>query len=315
MRIRTILGIVFGLLLLPVLTTQAATFELPKSGNDIVGASFTVKARSGDNLQSIGEDFGIGFHEMKEANPKISPSYVRSGQTIVVPAVFILPKYREGIVVNIAELRLYYFTHDGKHVLTYPVGLGRRKWRTPTADTVVTRKKENPTWYVPDSIRDFVFEQSGKVLPDFIPPGPENPLGKHAIYLSLSSYLIHGTNQPWTIGKLITSGCIRMYNADVADLFDHVQIGDKVRLVHHPYKVGWQNGVMYLEAHEPVVIDDPVNKLNILDADQVIQAAIKKRHADVEWGHVDYAVRQNRGIPYAIGNYKSYENVQVSHRN
>lgn len=294
---------ILGCLMIAFSSVGATTFEMPPAGEDIIGHSFSIKARGGDTLASVGEDFGIGFHEMEEANPGINKKRMREGQHVVIPAAYILPRYREGIVINIAEVRLYYFTKDGKYVHTYPVGLGRAEWRTPIADTKVVRKKIKPTWYVPDSIRDFVFEQTGNLLPDSIPPGPENPLGPFAIYLQKSGYLIHGTNQPWTIGKLISSGCVRMHNADVEELYNLVQVGDPVRIVHYPYKVGWKNNVMYIESHVPVNLKEPTNNLNVVSVDEAIQKATQHRQANIEWKHVDVATHENRGMPYAIGNY------------
>lgn len=294
---------ILSCLILAFSSANATVFEMPPAGDDIVGHSFAIKARGGDTLVSIGEDFGIGYHEMKEANPRIKSQSLREGQHVIIPNAYILPRYRKGIVINIAEVRLYYFTKDGKYVYTYPVGLGRAEWRTPIADTKVVRKQAKPTWYVPDSIRDFVFEQTGNLLPDFIPPGPENPLGPFAIYLQKAGYLIHGTNQPWSIGKLISAGCIRMHNADVEELYNLVQVGDPVRIVHHPYKVGWQDGVMYLESHVPVNLDEPASSLNELSVDEAIQKALLHHQAKIDWKYVDLATHENRGMPYAIGNY------------
>lgn len=287
------------------LFAAATVFDMPPPGTDVVGQSFSVRAHAGDSLEAIAESYDIGYHEMLEANPGINAQYIREGQEIVIPASFVLPSFHKGIVINTAEVRLYYFTDDGKKVYTYPVGLGRREWRTPTADTYVVRKKHKPNWYPPSSIRDYVFEQTGKVLPDYIPAGPENPLGPYAIYLEKAGYLIHGTNQPWSIGKLISAGCIRMHNADVTELFPMVAIGTKVRIVHFPYKVGWKNGILYLEAHQPISNDDPLNKLNMTDVNAVVENAVKSRHANVDWYQVDQAVRAQRGIPYAIANFHS----------
>lgn len=290
----------FFLLALPT-ASFSAVFNMPRNGNDVVGQYFTVEAHSGDTLISIGADYDIGLHEMLEANPNVNPKRLRAGQKVIIPSAYILPKFRKGIVINLAELRLYYFDHSGKHVYTYPVGLGRREWRTPTGTAKVNRKQKDPTWYVPESIADFVFEQTGRILPDFIPPGPENPLGHHAIYITLPGYLIHGTNQPWSIGKLISSGCIRLYNEDVAELYDMVKIGDPVHIIHHPYKVGWKDGDLFLEAHVPVTIDDPINKLNVLSVDRAIRETVKERNVRIDWHRVDRIVRRPSGIPIPVG--------------
>jgi len=189
----------------------AARFPMPPKGEDVVGSNFTVRAEPSETLTAIGERYGIGHHEMLEANPRLSENELSGGEEVIVPNQFVLPHYRKGIVINVAECRLYYFTPDGRYVLTYPVGLGRKGWRTPTVSTTVIRKAVKPTWTVPDSIHNYVYEQTGKWLPHVVEPGPENPLGPYAMYLGKHGYLIHGTNQPWSIGKLISAGCIRLY--------------------------------------------------------------------------------------------------------
>lgn len=279
----------------------AAAYNMPAPGNDIVGEYYIVEANPGETLISIGANYDIGLHEMLEANPNISPQHVRAGQKVVIPTAYILPKFRQGIVINLAELRLYYFDNASNKVYTYPVGLGRREWRTPTAEAKISAKVNDPVWHVPESIADFVFEQTGRVLPEAMPPGPENPLGKHALYLTLNGYLIHGTNQPWSIGKLISSGCIRLHNADMDELFELAKVGDPVYIIHHPYKVGWKGGTLYLEAHVPVSIDDPLGKLNILSINQVLKEYLRDSNYRVDWHLVDRIIKHPNGIPNAVG--------------
>lgn len=279
----------------------AATYPMPPKGSDIVGKLFTVEAQSGDTLLKIANDYNLGWHEIMEANPDVDPQNLRSGQRIVIPTAFVLPPFRDGIVINLAELRLYYFSRDKRTVSTYPVGLGRREWRTPIVDSSVVGKKEHPTWFVPDSIRDFVFEQTGKELPEYIEPGPDNPLGDYAIYMAKAGYLIHGTNQPWSVGKLVSSGCIRLQSQDIEELFHNVTIGQKVRIIHYPYKLGWNDGMLYIEAHVPVNIADPISHLNMISADDAIREAVKGHNISVDWNRVDQAIHHQLGIPVAIG--------------
>ncbi len=184
---------------------------------------------------------------------------------------------------------------------TYPVGLGRREWRTPLFETSVSRKQADPTWHVPNSIRDYVFEQTGKELPDAIPPGPDNPLGPYAIYLVKPGYLIHGTDQPWSVGRLVGSGCIRMQNTDVEQLFNMVDKGDKVRVVHLPYKIGWNKGKLYLQAHVPVNINDPISHLNVVSVDAALRDSVKGKNYQIDWDRVNRAVSHQMGVPISIG--------------
>lgn len=281
-------------------STLATTYTMPPNGSDIVGEVFTIEAERGDTLIKLAEEYNVGIHEMMEANADVNPENLRQGQRIVIPTAYILPPFRDGIVINMAELRLYYFSRDKKHVYTYPVGLGRREWRTPIVDSTVVRKKAQPTWYVPDSIHDFVLEQTGKELPESIPPGPDNPLGDYAIYMAKRGYLIHGTNQPWTVGKLVSSGCIRLLAPDIEELYNNVGVGDKVRIIHYPYKLGWNNNKLYLEAHVPVNIDDPISHLNIISADTAVRDAVKGRDTKVNWNRFDQAIHNQLGLPIAI---------------
>ncbi|MBA2655157.1 MAG: L,D-transpeptidase family protein [Gammaproteobacteria bacterium] len=281
-----------------------ATYPMPAPGNDLIGQLITVQAQSGETINDIGDKYGIGLHEMLEANPTVSQNELYGGEEIIVPTQFVLPKYRKGIVINLAECRLYYFTADGRAVLTYPVGLGRKGWRTPTTSTTVIRKCANPVWTVPASIHSYVYEQTGNWLPKVVPPGPENPLGPYAMYLGTHGYLIHGTNQPWSIGKLISAGCIRLYNSDVGELYQHVTNGTPVRIIHQPYKAGWQYGRLYLEAHIPVNIGEPPSDLNMISAERSLLSAAHKRTGDIDWACVRQIVEQQNGMPEPVSSYQ-----------
>lgn len=241
----------FWLVLCVPTMSYALTFPLPKTGN-IIGSIQTVKSQKGESLGDIGRRFDIGVYEMIEANPKLNPWSVGSGRDVIIPTQFILPPGpKEGIIINLAEMRLYYFHSDQPLVTTHPIGIGRKGWRTPTGTAKIVQKKKDPAWYPPDSIRAS-YERKGKSLPNVVPPGPDNPLGQFAMRLSLPGYLIHGTNKPGGIGVRSSSGCIRMYPEDIESLFYKAEVGTKVRIVHIPYKVGNKNGNYFIEAHEPL---------------------------------------------------------------
>ncbi len=288
----------FFLLLSFPLSVLSAKYPMPRKGNDLIGQLMAIQAEQGEALSDIGDRYGIGLHEMLEANPSLSEQLL-GGEEVIIPTQFVLPKYRNGIVINLAECRLYYF--DGKSVLTYPVGLGRKGWRTPTTSTTIVRKSNNPTWTVPKTIRAYVYEQTGNWLPDAVPPGPENPLGPYAMYLGTHGYLIHGTNQPWSIGKLISAGCIRLYNHDITELFAHVKTGTPVRIIHQPYKAGWQDGQFYLEAHIPLNLNEAPSELNMLSAERSVLTAIHRGRV-LNWDSVRQIVEFHDGIPEPIRN-------------
>ncbi len=293
-------------------TSFAAQYPRPPAGTDVIGQVQVIKANSGDTLDSIGDRYEVGLHEMMEANPKIGQNQrLRGGSEVVVPTEYVLPPYRTGIVVNLAELRLYYFTPDS--VYTYPVGLGRDGWRSPIAATTVVRKQTNPSWNVPKSIKQFVYEQTGRVLPDTMSgDDPENPLGEHALYLggAATGILIHGTIQPYSIGKYVSSGCIRLDNHHVAELYSMAGVGTPVKIVHMPYKAGWRSGKLYVESQVPVELDAAPGPLNELNYRSVIeQAAAKKPTATVDWRQVSDVIDAHRGIPTPVGYVNYYSSA------
>jgi L,D-transpeptidase ErfK/SrfK len=219
----------------------------------------------------------------------------------VVPTQFILPSgKREGIVVNLAELRLYYFPANSNLVYTYPVGIGRTGWVTPVGTTRVADKVVNPTWRPPESIRQ---EQAalGRALPEVVPAGPANPLGTHAMRLALNgSYLIHGTNSPAGVGRRTSHGCIRMYEEDVAQLFSMVPVGTPVRIIHEPYKAGWSNGQLYVEAHKPLADSAYSRDFSIGSLRDMIAVQAGTAQSNINWNAVRDVYAQANGIPTKV---------------
>jgi L,D-transpeptidase ErfK/SrfK len=220
-----------------------------------------------------------------------------------IPKQYILPppQYRHNIIINIAELRLYYFAEDGYTVMTFPIALGKAGWRTPLAKTYIARKQDAPDWNVPKSIQAHALATKGKVLPDVVPPGPENPLGDYALYLGLNGYLIHGNNNPYSIGNLVSSGCIRLHNDDVDKLFWQVSVGTPVRIIYYPVKAGWLNDQLYLESHREISHEQGVYAASTLPVSMIIHNALSGKIADINWHVVSMVTSQRTGIPRVIG--------------
>jgi L,D-transpeptidase ErfK/SrfK len=221
----------------------AATFELPSASEAVVGEPMKVIARYEDTLIDIARRNSLGFDEIRYANPKVDTWLPGAGTEVVLPTHFMLPHTpREGLVINVAEKRLYYYpkVRPGEQptVVTYPISIGRGDWETPIVTTKITSKAKDPTWYPPESVRK-EHAAEGDILPKAVPPGPGNPLGQYALYLGLGGYLIHGTNKPFGIGMQVTHGCIRLYPEEIKALFQAVDIGTPVRIVHQRYKAGW----------------------------------------------------------------------------
>ena len=293
---------------LSILSTAAYTaeYDMPPIGDDIIGKNYTIKVEAGDSLTTIRQEHGISYDELLVANPDINFYKLKVGQTIFIPKQFVLPKFRKGIVINIPELRLYYFSPDGETVYTYPVGLGRPNWRTPLISAKVIRKKEDPIWNVPKSIREYVYNKSGKLLPEAIYPGPKNPLGKYALYLSKPGYMIHGTNAPTSVGTFISSGCMRLLRGPIETLYEEVPIGTPVHVIHYPNKVGWRGNKLYLESHRPIksYTSHPSSELVEPNAEAAIYEAVHLRPAKVDWDIVAKNIKQELGVPELIG-YRS----------
>ena len=233
----------------------AETLPVPPSDVDLVGQVRVVVARHEDTLLDIARRGGLGYTEIKMANRGLDPWMPGEGVQVVLPTQHILPEApREGIVINLPEMRLYYYPSaqgDFRQVVTYPISIGRYDWRTPLGVTRITQKVPNPSWTPPESIR-IEHAAKGDILPPVVPAGPDNPLGQFALRLGVPGYLIHGTNKPYGIGMRVTHGCLRLYPEDIAALFQQVAPGVAVNFVNQPYKIGQAFGITYLEVHHPL---------------------------------------------------------------
>lgn len=229
-------------------TVQSASYSFGKDST-LIGTLKTYTTKKEDSLIEIARKFGLGYNEVTDANPNLDPFYPGPDKEVLIPTQWLLPEVSEydGIVINLPEMRLYYFfKQSGKTMVrTFPIGIGDEGTDTPTGIFRITQKTVNPTWYPPASIR-----KERPELPAFVPPGPDNPLGSHSMRLSGGSYLIHGTNRPWAVGRRVTHGCIRLYPEDIPVLFDMVKVGTKVTIVRQPIKVGQKNGNIYIEVHK-----------------------------------------------------------------
>ncbi|RTZ18181.1 LysM peptidoglycan-binding domain-containing protein [Vibrio aquaticus] len=252
-------------LLLACLSSSAfgATYELPAEGSSIVGRTQYHQVKEGDTLANIAKQYDVGFLSLMAANKGIDPFLPPEDFVLTIPTQVILPNVdREGIVINVAELRLYYFEPEKNLVHIFPVGIGRVGRDTPEMTTKISQKRPNPTWTPPTSIRK-EYLAKGIELPAVVPAGPENPLGEYALRLAhgAGDYLIHGTNKDFGIGLRVSSGCIRMDPKDIEWLFPQVQLGEKVQVINEPIKVALEpDRSVFLEAHEPLTRSDGIQQ-------------------------------------------------------
>ena len=259
------------------LPARANTWPLPPAGSRLVGENrFHVVENDGGSLEAIAKKYNVGFLALLQANPGVDPYVPRAGSVLTIPLQTLLPDAsREGIVINLAELRLYYYPPGKNEVTVYPIGIGQLggDTLTPTMVTTVSDKRANPTWTPTANIRAR-YKAQGIDLPAVVPAGPENPMGHHAIRLAAYGgvYLLHGTNADFGIGMRVSSGCIRLRDNDIETLFRVIQPGTKVNILNTPIKVSEEpGGVRLVEVHQPLskqLNDDPQTLPIVLNAAQ-----------------------------------------------
>jgi len=296
-------------------------------GQDVVGEVQIVRARYEDTFVEFARAYGLGYDDLIAANPGVDPWLPGEGTAIVLPTQFVLPNApRDGIVMNIAAKRLFYYppVADGEPqvVETFPIGIGRTGWATPTGVTTVTSKARDPIWYVPRSVRAEHLA-AGDPLPPQVPPGPDNPLGRHALGLGMPGYLIHGTNKPAGVGMRISHGCIRLYPEDIEYVFGQVPVGTAVRIVNQPYLFGWRDDQLYLEPHAPLD-EDEREWLDLLlpmalsstvesgDADPVIDEPRLRQIADEQRGYPVQVGQRGAVSRLATGDMRHVVNILAS---
>lgn len=268
----------------------------------IIGELGRIETTAEDTLLDVAFRHGLGYVELVAANPDVDPWLPGEGTEVVLPMRHILPEApREGIVINLPEMRLYYYPSDGGRVETYPIGIGRNGHATPLGRTKITRKRENPVWYPTRATR-----ADNPELPKAVGPGPDNPLGTHALDLGWPLYLIHGTNNVWGIGRRVSRGCIRMYPPDIERLFAKVPRGTPVTVVDQPLKFAWHDGALYMEAHTTQAQAEQLEREGRfepdpnLDLPRVVGRARGDRQVSLDWDRIREAVRARRGIPVKI---------------
>ncbi len=244
--------------------------------------------KSGESLIELARSHGLGFGEIAAANPGLDPFVPKEGSLAILPTAFVLPRAaaRGRLVVNLSELRLYYWPLEAPEPVSYPVGVGTGDHPTPAGRFTVVKKQANPVWYPPASVR-----REEPELPAAIPPGPDNPLGSHALRLSRGLLLIHGTNEPWGVGREVSHGCLRLYPEDIPRLFEQVPVGTRVELVREAVKVGERSGRVYLEVHP----DGRPRHALAAEARRLLRRPGLSERADP--GKVSRALREGRGWP------------------
>ncbi len=285
----------------------ATVYELSDPAQNVLGADQSIETVYEDTLYDLARRYSLGSEELIRVNPQLDPWLPGAGKIVLIPGRRILPTGpREGIVVNIAEHRLYYFPKPKRHqlpqVITYPVSIGKMDWRTPLGDTQVIAKQVDPWWIPTESVRA-EHARDGDVLPERVPPGPDNPLGNRALRLAAGkgTYLIHGTNNPIAVGLAVTHGCIRMYPEDIDALFEQVRVGTKVRIVNEPVKVAWVDGELLLEAHPPVDAEGQSYEPDIDKFSELLREAVGETTVAIHWDYAREVLARADGVLATVG--------------
>ncbi|HNP66169.1 MAG TPA: L,D-transpeptidase family protein [Woeseiaceae bacterium] len=325
---KTLHAIITTLITTLALPVQAAIYDLPPEGQDVIGEISTVVANHDDTLVDIARRHGLGYYDVVRANPGVNVWVPGEGTEIVLPNRFILPPGpRTGLVLNIAEYRMYYYPKPAPgevaKVHTYPMSIGRMDWETPLGLTQIVAMAKNPAWYPPQSVRE-EHAADGDPLPSIVPAGPNNPLGTRALRLGLPGYLIHGTNKPAGVGMRVSHGCIRMFPEDIEFLFDRIQVKTPVRIIDVPVKVGWDGDALVAEVHPLLEVPQRLpkttpEKIAELDADvelpdvdilskdplthltEQFVATTATRAGQLDWDIVEALVKRSDGIPEIVG--------------
>jgi len=280
---------------------------------DVIGELIEDRLRAGDTLVDMARMHNIGLIEMRVVNATLDPWLPAPGARITVPQLHVLPDApREGIVVNLSERRLYYFSdtwpdRDGPVVSTHPVGVGLLDRATPETRTRVTARLDHPAWYPTPEVRAWYRREKNEILPAMVPPGPENPLGEHALILEDDGLMIHGTHRPAGVGTRVSQGCIRLFPESIANLIQRVPVGTPVRIVNQPARLGWRGRQLYLDVDPPEADDldrfrqqPPPRHPESLWRELRPSIEARAGEIEVDWDRARAAFERADGIPVAI---------------
>ncbi|QYJ94759.1 L,D-transpeptidase family protein [Shewanella spartinae] len=290
------------ILSLAPLQLLANVYSLPANGGRLIGELQTHVVEKGDYFKTIADKYNIGILELMETNPGVDPFLPTPGTQLVIPTQMLLPDVpRKGIVINLPELRLYYFPKNGREVHVFPVGIGRIGRETPEMTTKIKARIPNPSWTPPASLRAEHLRERGEVLPPVVPAGPDNPLGKYAMQLSYGdgSYLIHGTNKDFGIGMRVSAGCIRLNPDDIEWLFHQAKYGDSVRVINQTVKIATEpDGRQIIEVHSPLSKTEDQPREKVISLSSKVVKFISQDSVDNTKAN-DALLTQN-GIPMVI---------------
>jgi L,D-transpeptidase ErfK/SrfK len=291
-----------GFTITAIISLQALGVATGASRQDVIGSPSAYVTRQSDTLLDVARDHDLGYVEIRAANSGIDPWLPGEGKTLVLPTQYVLPDApRRGIVINLSELRIYYFPPGGGEPRSFPIGIGGEGKETPVGRTRIAGKRRDPVWIPTKSEHE-----EDPDLPPSIGPGRDNPMGEYALYLGWSGYAIHGTNKPDSVGRRDSHGCIRLYPEDIERLYREAGIGTSVTVVNQPAKAGWLGGDLYLEVHPTQEDADALETEGVpqspiaIDADNLVIEAAGIDAARLDWYTVHLAEMRRDGVPVRI---------------
>ena len=291
--------LIVGLLLSSCISyvSFASVYNLPAPDSRLIGEQTTHEAIKGDYFQALAENYNVGFFALLAANPNVDPFLLEPGSNIVIPKQMLLPYgKREGLVINLAELRLYYYPKGEKLVYVFPVGIGRQGLKTPNLTSIIGDKRKDPIWRPTKAMRERYFTEHGREMAKEVPAGPNNPFGKYALRIGTSEYLLHGTNKRFGIGMRASSGCIRMYDHDIEWLYNNITVGTPIRILEQPIKMSYEHEGKMIELHSPLTPDGMSEaKLTMTSA---VKSFIGSNNVMLE--HVSELLEQPKGVVISL---------------
>lgn len=291
-----------GISLFAATGTFGSTYRLPASDESLIGQPVLTHAQSGTSVVTIAKQYDLGFNAIESANPQLNMAKPFPSQALLqLPTEHLLPNLpRKGIVINLPEMRMYYYPEGTDKVITYPIGIGKIGKTIPITQTAVTKKTVDPVWVPTPSIREFNLKQ-GIILPQIMPPGPDNPLGHYAIYMTVPTYLMHSTIFPESIGKRASFGCIRMYENDIESFFPTITKGIPVAIINSPTKVAWQKDHLYMETHRILEEHGDNPDVTIAGMVHLVAEKAKKEPVLIDWQQIAYIASVRDGVPHDVG--------------
>lgn len=306
MKIRSLFP---ALLLAMTGSAHATDYKLPEASGDRVvtltaDEALSLTVAQDQTLLDVAKRFTLGQTEIVTLNPSLDRWLIKKGTEVRLPNRRILPDSpHEGITLNIAEYRMYYYPSDQPGtVKSFAHGVGRQDWQTPLGRTTIIKKVKDPVWNPPESIRR-EHAANGDPLPAVVPAGPNNPLGAYALHLNLpGSYRIHGTDvdKIFGIGMQITHGCVRMYPEDIEALYHSVPVGTAVYIVKQPVKVGWLDNTLYVEAHPDLEGEEKTQNQRYAIALTLIQKANNGEMPEFDQMALNKSLSEMDGTPVAL---------------